>query len=542
MEILHRLSGQRTTVQDLTAGSIENLRLPTDGDESVATKLAKWRSVVPSELSQSSCDVSSARGSNFFDHRIAQVPTSSVKGATIGREWHENGFNIFMGIVVLVNTLVLAFEIDFAPKTHDADLGQLSGWTIVEIMFTCMYLVDLVLRIHFERCKWFHSLWNYLDVFLVVVALTDIMLTMFATRGSQAPSLVVLLRLARLIRLVRMTKLLYFVQGLGVVMTGACHAIKSMVWVCPLLVIGLFIFSIMATELIGQNESLHGAHPGGETVEARFGNIPRSMYSLFELLSLEGLEIVARPLVMADPALVIFFMAFIMIFPFGLVNMIVGLVIEKTLEQQDAVNNAKVKNLHDSLVNDLATLKRFFDEADINGDGTLTLEEFEAVLPATQHLLKSVGIRMKDARELYHILDWNGQGHLHVHDFLEGIARALGVTSHNCQGIATHAGVRNLLRDSSLMTNKIEELAVQQGELKAYVNVCQERQLYIKELGALIMKHSQQQYQVLQKLESLEACMENNGLMSSASSSCDKHGNKGINTCTIPGAHMGSTS
>jgi len=185
---------------------------------------------------------------------------------------------------------------------------------------------------------------------------------------------------------------------------------------------------------------------------------------------------------MADPALVIFFMAFIMIFPFGLVNMIVGLVIEKTLEQQDAVNNAKVKNLHDSLVNDLATLKRFFDEADINGDGTLTLEEFEAVLPSTQHLLKSVGIRMKDARELYHILDWNGQGHLHVHDFLEGIARALGVTSHNCQGIATHAGVRNLLRDSSLMTNKIEELAVQQGELKAYVNVCQERQLYIRSL------------------------------------------------------------
>jgi len=63
----------------------------------------------------------------------------------------------------------------------------------------------------------------------------------------------------------------------------------------------------------------------------RFGSVPRSMYSLFELMTLEGWEQVGRPLAMEEPAMSIFLFVFIMIFTFGLLNMIVAMVVEKTL-------------------------------------------------------------------------------------------------------------------------------------------------------------------------------------------------------------------
>jgi len=514
--------------------------MPPDPRESAVERRAMWKDVQPGDSGSQTWSASIhrqvPRGASFFDDKIAQVSDPMSEGEDIlGREKRTRILNIFMAVVVLLNTVVLAFETDFAPRKNNAGFGQVDGWAVVETIFTCIYLFELCVRIFLERWEWFRSFWNYLDVFLAFAALADLFMTVFSSKAT-ALGMLSMFRLARLSRLVRMIKLLRVVQGFYVVMMGAYHALCSMVWVTLAMVVGLFIFSIIATVLIGQNDELIEVRLGGDPVSARFGNIPRSMYSLFELVTLEGLEAVARPLVMAQPALVLFFMTFIIIFPFGLLNMIVGLVIEKTLEQQRAMKDVDRQNLHDSLVNDLLKLKEFFEAADADGDGTLTYEEFEACIPSAKHLLKGVGIRMKDAKELYQILDWHGHGNLHVQDFLEGIARALGVTSHNCQGIATHAGVRGLLRRSNLVLEKLDGLAAKQGELQDQVNAYLGRQLHVDELEAFILEQTRWQDQVLQKLESLEACMRNSGLMSSASSSHDIHG------FTLPGGTILHTS
>merc|ERR1719356_947615 len=104
---------------------------------------------------------------------------------------------------------------------------------------------------------------------------------------------------------------------------AAWHALGSMARIGCAIIFGLFVSAIFTTITIGQNEAVADARPGGDSVENRFGTVPRSMYSLFELMTLEGLEDVVRPLVMVQPALFLFFGSFIMIFSFGLLNMIV---------------------------------------------------------------------------------------------------------------------------------------------------------------------------------------------------------------------------
>jgi len=538
MGLLRLLPGQKATVSQLTAWSQQDLKTPSDHAISVTGKLAKWKDVHPDDSESDSWSTSLSRrvprGSSFFDDKIALVPVPAGEGGQmLGRGRFERLFNIFMAVVVLLNTVVLAFETDFGPK-KDAGFEEVGGWLIVETTFTCIYLFELSVRFSIERWNWFRSWWNYLDLLLAIAALTDLIMTICKSNAATL-GMLSMLRLARLSRFVRMLKLLRVVQGFYVVMMGAYHALCSMMWVSVAMIVGLFIFSIVATQTIGHDEDLADLRLGGDSVDARFGNLPRSMYSLFELVTLEGLEAVARPLVMAKPSLVFFFMAFIIIFPFGLLNMIVGLVIEKTLEQQKAMKDVDRQNLHDSLVNDLLKLKQFFEEADTDGDGTLTYEEFEARIPSAKHLLKSVGIRMKDAKELYQILDWHGQGSLRVQEFLEGIARALGVTSHNCQGIATHAGVRSLLRHSHVVVEKLDDLAANHVELQAQVNACLGRQVRVEELETFIHNQRRWQDQVLQKLESLENRMKNSGLMSSASSIRNVHRIAALDSSTLPG-------
>merc|ERR1719262_1022899 len=93
------------------------------------------------------------------------------------------------------------------------------------------------------------------------------------------------------------------------------------------------IYAIFATTAIGRNTAFDGVLIQGDTVKQRFGTVYRSMYSLFELMTLEGWDQVARPLVEEQPAVVIFVASFIMVFTFGMLNMVVAMVVEKTLEQ-----------------------------------------------------------------------------------------------------------------------------------------------------------------------------------------------------------------
>merc|ERR1712151_32496 len=111
------------------------------------------------------------------------------------------------------------------------------------------------------------------------------------------------------------------------------HAIASMVNIAALILAGIFLSAVFTTSTIGRNKDLRRLQMGIATGEERFGSIPDSMYSLFELMTLEGWENVGRPLVKAEPAFAIFLFLFIMVFTFGMLNMVVAMVVEKTIEQ-----------------------------------------------------------------------------------------------------------------------------------------------------------------------------------------------------------------
>merc|ERR1719379_1287741 len=106
----------------------------------------------------------------------------------------------------------------------------------------------------------------------------------------------------------------------------------------------MFVCAIFTTTMIGQNKSLEDVVIEDDTAGDRFGTLPRSIYSLFELMTLEGWHQVGRPLVMRQPLLFIFLFSYIMVFTFGLLSMIVAVVVEKTLLQAKLLRSSNEKS------------------------------------------------------------------------------------------------------------------------------------------------------------------------------------------------------
>merc|ERR1740123_1987566 len=107
------------------------------------------------------------------------------------------------------------------------------------------------------------------------------------------------------------------------------HAMKSMCFLVSAMTFGVLLYAIVAANMIGKNSAFDGVMIHEDTVYDRFGTVGQAMYSLFELMTLEGWDQVARPLVEAQPLTIFFIGSFIVIFTFGMLNMIVAMVVEK---------------------------------------------------------------------------------------------------------------------------------------------------------------------------------------------------------------------
>mmetsp|Transcript_3115 Transcript_3115/g.10411 ORF Transcript_3115/g.10411 Transcript_3115/m.10411 type:complete len:333 (-) Transcript_3115:776-1774(-) len=262
--------------------------------------------------------------SSFFDQRIQdllfpdgdQNPTRKVDLAII--------------CVIILNAVVIVLEVDLGPRDPYTPVQDRMFWFLTEAMFTVIYVMELVFRIHQQHLQWVRSWWNWLDAIVVVVSVVDcFILTLLLEADLKALRLLTFLRMVRLMRLVRIIRLLRMCRGLYIMVMAFWNAMTSLCWIVVLMVLGLLISATFATVTIGHNESFRHVMVHGESVCDRFGTVPKSMYALFELMTLEDWHEVGRPLVAESPMFFIFIFAFIIVFTFGLLNMIVGMVVRE---------------------------------------------------------------------------------------------------------------------------------------------------------------------------------------------------------------------
>ena len=255
-------------------------------------------------------------------------------------------FTGFITLLILVNAVTLGMETDqeimasIGPQLHAFD-------TAVLLVFTA----ELVLKFYAYRLSFFKSGWNWFDLIIVGVA-------WIPASGN--------LSVMRALRVLRVLRLISVVPQMRRVISAIGHSIPGMISVVGVLGLIFYVSSVLATRLFGM-------HPD-PNMQEWFGSIGASAYTLFQIMTLESWSMgVVRPTMTLFPWAWAFFLPFIIITSFAVLNFFIGIIVDsmqtaqkleaEALGQDDdaPVTQRDLQKLHtklDEISNEVAAVKQ----------------------------------------------------------------------------------------------------------------------------------------------------------------------------------------
>lgn len=224
-----------------------------------------------------------------------------IKQAVESRWFHN-----FIITVILINGAVLGIE---TMKGLSADTMHLLER--VDQLCLVIFVIELTMKLFVYRLSFFKQGWNVFDFLIVGVALLP-------ATGE--------LSILRAFRVLRVLRLVTTVDSIRRVVAGMLIAIPGVGSVGGLLVIFFYIGAVISTTLFGE------AFPDW------FGSLGRSMYTLFQIMTLESWSMgIVRPVMDVYPYAWIFFIPFITVTTFTVLNLFIGIIVDAiaTVKEQD---------------------------------------------------------------------------------------------------------------------------------------------------------------------------------------------------------------
>lgn len=235
--------------------------------------------------------------------------------------------------VILVNAVTLGLE------TSDTVMAA-AGSLVLAVDRICLsiFVIEIVLKLVAHGVRFFRSPWNLFDFVIVSIALVP---------GAQGMSVLRALRILRVLRVISVA------PRLRRVVEGFVTALPGMGSVFLLMAIIFYIGAVMATKLFA------GSFPEW------FGTLGRSGYSLFQIMTLESWSMgIVRPVMEIYPYAWAFFVPFILVTTFAVVNLIVGLVVNSMQEAHAEESNLKTDVYRDEVLARLTSIEEKLNARD----------------------------------------------------------------------------------------------------------------------------------------------------------------------------------
>src|SRR5919112_5106512 len=222
-------------------------------------------------------------------------------------------FNNFITIIILLQAAVLVLE----------TISELNNYfllfNIINAFVLTVFIIEAVLKIsssypHISR--YFKDGWNILDLSIIVLSLLPL-------SGGYTT-------VARLIRLLRVTRLTHRSKEMSVVVTTIIKSIPSMINIFLLLSLLFFIFGIAGYHLFRNIDPQH------------WESLPRSVLTLFQILTLEGWVEIMSPSININPLYGFYFISFIITGTFIVINIFVAVIVRKS---EEAYKQIESKNM-----------------------------------------------------------------------------------------------------------------------------------------------------------------------------------------------------
>jgi voltage-gated sodium channel len=224
-------------------------------------------------------------------------------------------FNHGILVLILINAILLGLE-------TSASLMQDFGSVILladKILLT-IFVIELLLRIFAYRLNFFKDSWSLFDFAVVAIAL------MPATGQFSV---------LRALRVLRVLRLLSIVPSMRRVVSALLGSLPGLGSIAMVLLLIYYVFAVIATKLFST------AFPEW------FGSIGASFYTLFQVMTLESWSMgISRPVMEQYPYAWAFFVPFILIATFTMLNLFIAIIVntmQTFTDQEHAAERAEDK-------------------------------------------------------------------------------------------------------------------------------------------------------------------------------------------------------
>ena len=235
-------------------------------------------------------------------------------------------FGRFITAVILVNAVTLGME------TSDAVMARIGELVLlIDKLCLVIFILEIGAKLIVWRLRFFRNGWNVFDFLIVGIALAS------AAQGFSV---------LRALRILRVLRVISVAPRLRRVVEGFITALPGMGSVFLLMAIIFYIGSVMATKLFGSS------------FPEWFGTLGLSAYSLFQIMTLESWSMgIVRPVMELYSYAWAFFVPFIMVTTFAVVNLLVGLIVNSMQDAHSEEEGERTDAYRDQVISRLEAIE-----------------------------------------------------------------------------------------------------------------------------------------------------------------------------------------
>jgi hypothetical protein len=150
---------------------------------------------------------------------------------------------------------------------------------------------------------------------------------------------------------------------------------------------------------------------------------PNSMFTLFQIVTLEGWADVAEPLIKTERSFMLIFAFYILFTHFTILNLFVAVIVEHVQSSSSTADLSLMREVSNRRQSVFIKLTELFERADADNSGTLTCEELKAICdePDVIETLRSLEVNSSEIDWLFDVLDTDGNRILSIDEFVSGM-------------------------------------------------------------------------------------------------------------------------
>ena len=252
----------------------------------------------------------------------------------------SKAFESFILAVIIINAITIGLQ------TAHLGEGLEQGLIIFDYVCLGIYIIEAILKIIAFGGGYFRNGWNLFDFTIIVLCCIPTGIIPFPVQVA---------RVLRIVRVFRVFRLISAFKEMRVIIQAIGRAIPGVIWTAFLLLIVYYVFAIIGTESFGK------------VFPEWFGDLGASFYTLFQVMTLESWSMgISRPVMEAFPWAWAYFVPFVIISAFIIVNVVVGIIVDVVdqtrgaaeAEERAARQSAEGYDARADLIEQVALLKQ----------------------------------------------------------------------------------------------------------------------------------------------------------------------------------------